>query len=273
MGNRAVGPRSKTMQAGGAPRASPQLLFKLSITLEGGRDEVLAVFAGDDPFAVASRFAAVHGLPDVAVPQLYDSIVANLQSIQMQSPQAHDIPSRSAPRESDSRLESRSAFTPGGRRPSVSPARARPGPQVIPPPPIYKDRKPWEGSLREGSGSIASPRSPARSANRRPSTTPRSGQDWHAPPAAEYHQARGYSPRNILKWISLLKAIHYECHQLCNSLGGLLWWHARFHSKHHSPEQQPHHSARVRQVERCNNHSMLVFLRMGVLSLQRIDGP
>lgn len=58
----------------------PALLFKLSITLENGKDEVLAVFAGDSPAEVASRFVAVHGLPRAAVSQLMDSITANLQA-------------------------------------------------------------------------------------------------------------------------------------------------------------------------------------------------
>jgi hypothetical protein len=56
----------------------PSLLFKLSITLENGRDEVLAVFHGDDPLMVAQRFAAIHNLPTTAVSQLRDSIVANM---------------------------------------------------------------------------------------------------------------------------------------------------------------------------------------------------
>lgn len=76
-----VGPPPSKTAAARMAVSLPHLLFKLSITLEGGKEEVLAVFEGDDPTDVAARFAAVHGLPVAAVHQLRDSVFANLGTV------------------------------------------------------------------------------------------------------------------------------------------------------------------------------------------------
>lgn len=142
----------------------PSLLFKLCITLENGRDEVLAVFHGDDPLMVAQRFAAVHGLPTTAVSQLRDSIVANMDGMTPSATEAHENyygVSQEVPQ-----VSPRERWVPTGpvqsssfpRSPSVTSSRGRApmfAQPLIPPGP---DPVPWQRSLRSPKRVPSTPR-------------------------------------------------------------------------------------------------------------------
>jgi hypothetical protein len=175
----------------------PSLLFKLSITLENGRDEVLAVFHGDDPLMVAQRFAAIHNLPATAVSQLRDSIVANMgidapaatesretfygipQEVAQVSPRERWVPA--GPVHASSFTRSPSAASSRGRAPVYSQPLVPSGPDPVP----------WQRSLRspkrvQGTQRHATPqRRVAHSPTPTPGRSPSIGRRYPQPTLAQ----------------------------------------------------------------------------------------